>query len=495
MRMSNIKGLSLLLGAILMLYSQLHLNMVLMLGNDEGYELLKGFMCWKGYTLYSQIWNDQPPLYTLFVVTVFKLFGPSLMAARILAAGFGLLLFGTVFWLICQRSRIWAAWAAVFFLISSPFILLISVSVMLEVPAISLGLLAACLLFQWEKERKTGWLLVSGIVMGIALQVKLTTVMIMPAIIAQMFTSRIAGQNKVQIKQNIRAILQWGLTTILIFGMIYFIWARGSFQSSWESHFEDYSAAGFGSPKDFPFQWSLLLNHAECVVAALAALGLIIKRNCWRSFIFPVVLLLTALSIHSVHRPWWPYYYLHIAVPLAWLAGFAITEGFVASSRLLSATSFNLKWFTTWKGLAICGVLALIIVKSERRLEANIASIRSLPTVSESSILTKMAEYSSRTHWVYTENDVYAFEARLPVPPQLTVVMFKRFWSGQLTPSRIVDICRHYQVEQLVLYRSTLKATDWQNFLADFTIVAGDREMVLLVAKRIQKFNSTSHLK
>src|ERR1044071_2269681 len=59
-------------------------------GGDEGYELYKGFLFEKGFALYSEIWNDQPPLHTWLLAALFHITGPSLLAARLAALGFTL---------------------------------------------------------------------------------------------------------------------------------------------------------------------------------------------------------------------------------------------------------------------------------------------------------------------------------------------------------------------------------------------------------------------
>src|SRR6266571_2327669 len=59
---------------------------------DEGYELMKGYLCSLGHVLYEEIWNDQPPLLTGLLCLLFKFFGPLLIVARVLAVGFAALL-------------------------------------------------------------------------------------------------------------------------------------------------------------------------------------------------------------------------------------------------------------------------------------------------------------------------------------------------------------------------------------------------------------------
>lgn len=42
-------------------------------GADEGFELAKTILCLKGHKLYSEVWNDQPPLHTWIVTKIIEL--------------------------------------------------------------------------------------------------------------------------------------------------------------------------------------------------------------------------------------------------------------------------------------------------------------------------------------------------------------------------------------------------------------------------------------
>src|SRR5438309_1067075 len=45
---------------------------VLRIGPDEDYELAKAALSLKGYRLYTEVWNDQPPLHTFAIVQILK---------------------------------------------------------------------------------------------------------------------------------------------------------------------------------------------------------------------------------------------------------------------------------------------------------------------------------------------------------------------------------------------------------------------------------------
>jgi len=177
-----------------------------------------------------------------------------------------------------------------------------------------------------------------------------------------------------------------------------------------------------------------------------------------------MVLLLTAIAVHAVYRPWWRYYYLHFAIPLAWIAGYAVGETIQTVSRLLAKSRFRFALPQTWKGIALCGLVALVLARSFGRLEGGIRNLRQREQVNASLVIAKMKENANRTRWVYADNAIYPFHARLLMPPELAVITPKRFWSAQISVEDIVSTCRQRQVDLLLLELTSFDQT-WRDFL------------------------------
>jgi Dolichyl-phosphate-mannose-protein mannosyltransferase len=475
--------LSAVAAAVLLIYSFLPLASALEFGDDEGFEVIKPFLCMKGFSLYKEIWSDQPPLLTVVLTWAFRMWGPTIVTARMVAAGFGVALFVVFFELVRQRSGLWAAVLAGLLLLGSPVVLQLSVSVMLETPAFVMALLSALLLFQWCKHRHTGWLLASGAAMGLALQIKLTACLVGPAMLAEITLAQWFSGKPRWLRATVQGIAQWSVSFMLVFLAIGIVWARGSLQSSFRSHFAERPTAGWGRAEEHVLPGGLLLRHADGLGAAAIALVLLAARKRWREGAFPAVLLLTVSAIHAVHRPWWTYYYLHFALPLAWLGGLALREMISAASGWL-APPLGLTYARTWKGLALLGLAALLLARPERRLEANIKDLRHRPTVASSRLVATIRQYAGRTHWVYADKVIYAFHAQVLVPPELAVIMFKRFWSGQITTEGIVAACKHYHAEQLVF--TDAPAPEWSELLASqYVLACTENDSTLYVAKSI----------
>jgi hypothetical protein len=205
-----------------------------------------------------------------------------------------------------------------------------------------------------------------------------------------------------------------------------------------------------------------------------------------RDHVFPVVMLLTAAAVHSLYRPWWDYYYLHLVIPLAWLAGYALDDALARFSTWWNSSRFSQPIQQTLVVTMMALAMAVFMARSARRFEATYTELRNTPTIAQNPLIVKMRAYSARTHWVYTvpELQIYAFHANLPMPPSLVSVSKKRFWSGQITMQKIVEDCRHYQVEQLLLAPDQF-GEEWAQLLVDYTKVAEENGYALYVAKRI----------
>jgi 4-amino-4-deoxy-L-arabinose transferase-like glycosyltransferase len=492
-------GLAAVFLAVGTVFALLPLGTALQFGGDEGYQLNTGFLMSKGYLLYKQIWYDQPPLLVLLLDWAFRISGPSILAARLISAGFGVAFFGAFFQLVKENNGSWPGMLAVFFLVASPGILELSVSVMQEVPTFALAVASVLLLWRWRRGSHWGWALGSGVAMGLALATKLTACVVVPAVIVEMWLRSRSKYMSAWIKKFAASAAVWGVGAWVTLTLISLVWGRGSFQSSYRAHFAEHPVGGLPTPADFPMPASVFFDHAECVLAAVVGILLTLKWRRAREFAFPFAWLATALGIHCLHRPWWMYYYLHLAIPMAWLAGFAVSEIAKPFCGLFSSSALALSSSRTWKALALCSLAALAIVRSERRAEAAMKDLRARPRANDDPLLAKVRACAGRTRWAYVRRtkEAYAFHAGLLVPPELAVVTLKRFWSDQINEEEIVEICRRYKPEQVLVSRAEITGR-WRDFLASYSVVYEGESDVLYVLNsvsddRVRRVGVTRH--
>jgi len=167
-----------LLGAFFVLQSLIPLRTAVQIGADEGFELAKATLCLKGYKLYSEVWNDQPPLHTFLITQVLKYLTPSVLGPRLVSVGFATLLLASVFamalhsgvgvsparvdgesisrWRQAGRAvplqqagsalALWTAALSTVLLMAAPGFLELSSSSMMEIPALAPAVARLCVL-------------------------------------------------------------------------------------------------------------------------------------------------------------------------------------------------------------------------------------------------------------------------------------------------------------------------------------------------------------
>jgi hypothetical protein len=119
-----------------------------------------------------------------------------------------------------------------------------------------------------------------------------------------------------------------------------------------------------------------LSNELALWVPAVVGIGWLGFKRRWE-LLLPVVLLATVLAVHLWHRPYWYYYGLHFAIPLAWLGAVGIVEWFRALWKLDVRASLmaKLRFGMGWLGWSMLVSLVLTLAPERawhelRRLSA-----------------------------------------------------------------------------------------------------------------------------
>jgi hypothetical protein len=412
-----------------------------------------------------------------------------LCGARVLAIGFGSLLIyalTSVVWMRCGRC---GALAAGVLLATSPSFLNLSFSVMLEVPAFATGMVAVWFLFRWLERRRPCWLLLSSLVMGCALQIKLTAAFVLPALAAEVILGETGAGRPERFVDTINGMLVWLSGLAITFAAIA-IFSGETFGPMWKSHTHVVSAARpvlIGSP-GLRFSAFNLLGDLGMLAPAVLGFLAIVWRGQWRRMIFPLAFLTTCFVVHLLHRPYWYYYYLHFLVPMAWIGGYGLSASATALRAAFARGVREAPSVFLWFGwLGICAG-TILVLEGGPSLRRELDSLRGLPRAGNDRLLQKICENAATTQWFYSDEYIYPFLARLRVPPELVILPSKRFWSGQLDGEGILRCVRRYQPEQVLLSRDSKMSSEWEQTDATNYFVAyeggGYR---LFVAKRIAR--------
>ncbi len=249
-----------------------------------------------------------------------------------------------------------------------------------------------------------------------------------------------------------------------VFGLITVrFYQPGAWSVFWRSHFSAGTHAGATTERAV---FKLTALEADLAPAVAAAVGLgLLGRKRRRELLFPAVLLLTVAVVHWFHRPFWPYYRLHFWIPLAWLGGVGLVEGFRILWRSFPPSSkwgwvrFGVGWLA-WS-LAMAITLTLAPEKTWRELRR----LRLAPLAKDEAQVASLRAYGAGVQWVFTDDMIGAFWAGLPIPPELAVIPDKRLWSDQLTAVQIRDCLERYRPELILLSESRLQQFGLTNYL------------------------------
>lgn len=424
---------------------------------DEGINLMKALLVDHGYSLYADIWSDQPPLFTYMLVLVFRFFGLKVGAARF----FVLLLSALLMWATFQFTRLaWGkyhalAGAVVLFLL--PKYMLLSVAVMVGLPSIAFASLSLLALGLWHTQRKTMWIILSATALGLSVLTKLFTGFLAPIFVVGLLIAEFAHGHE---NRNWRTILTpailWGVVfTIITLSAGLALVGPSNIPQLLEPHITATHVADFQENEILTLHWHLR-QAKTFLFLALVGTVLMVRSKRWL-YLYPLAWMVSAYLLLSQHTPVWDHQQLLVTIPAAMLGGVAFYEG--SKFALQYIRSYERSWAGILRAAAFIGAFFLIF---NFRVTEPINLLRLQPSITNSDFemgplvekfYTKMLKFAPETNWVVTDSPMYAFRARLPVPPNLAVFSLKRVQTGNLTEAQVLDTIREYNPEQVLLGR------------------------------------------
>jgi len=480
-------ALVLLLAVFVLLQCAVRLSTTIQIGADEGFELAKATLCLKGHHLYTDVWNDQPPLHTFIITQVLKHVSPSVLGPRLVTTAFTLLLLTSVFLISLRVSGLLVAALTTALIIASPGFLELSSSCMLEIPALATAIAAMCLLQLLPSRKWHACALLAGAVFGAALMTKLVDLYLLPLAAVILWVQFRQGSI---IRSSRREEAQTSATkklepphvgcyvplvvtavarSLLIFiaslaatcVAIDFLIENGAyllhFRQSWASHFGPTRTLAYGSAADHPFDWTILLKNWDATIPAVAGIGVFASRfRKEPAMVLPLAWLVLSLLVFTIHRPWWAYYYVHNAIPLCWCAAGGIAA-LIERARLRSSRAL---------GAAIGLFAACALSWSASRVYFQIREVRHSPQTFSSLVLGEIERLKPWSEWMYADQQIYSFHTGIPMPPDLAVLVLKRFWAGEMDNDRITDELRKFK-PGVILLANDARAVPFKDLLND----------------------------
>ncbi|HEU5124829.1 MAG TPA: glycosyltransferase family 39 protein [Verrucomicrobiae bacterium] len=394
------------------------------LGADEDFELSKTLLYIKGFNFYSQVWNDEPPLYPYLLAKALQCFSYSILSARLVTLAFSLALLAGLYWLLFYIRNLRTAVFASILLIAAPGFLELASSCMVEIPCIAPAVLAFAFLISCKRYVFPWAEICAGILFGLAQQMKVIAVIYLPLVVLLLWL-----KHRLQWRQMIISTVLLGIATLGTFVGLNLITGCSlslQIQQAWVSHFSGVKSFEYGSPSDRVFDWHLLIKNWDATLPALLGCGILIWKIRLRSTaMFLPAWLILSFAIVSTHKPWWNSYYLHNVVPLCACAavGFdaALIWGYKRKLRGVF-TSFAVLTVGIWIGA---------------RAYLQVVAMNHAPQLDTSVLLAEINRYKPYTQYFFTLESVYTFHSGIPLPPELADISLKRLWSGDMTNAKM----------------------------------------------------------
>ena len=411
---------------------------------DEGLNLIKALLYSQGFSLYTQMWSDQPPLFTVLLSQWFSLFGQSVLAARFLSVLFSALLLWCFYQIIRRELGILPALVATVLLFNSWLYIRLSICVMIGLPSLSLAMLSIYLLNLYKERFSNYFLVLSGGLLALSLQTKLFTIFLIPLMLFSLldFSLKVIKQKK-QKEIWFHPLVLW----LGALGVIYIIIGLSYQQFSnydqlLQSHLNQPLEKKMVNFNNVTYLYHMMSQDYEYIfLAVIGILAIVLKKQ--RDGLFPLTWLLTAILIFLNHKPIWDHHYPLLAIPICWLAAYGVALLLDLSSKNFKSPNIKKRIFPS---LALVLLIVLVV--------ATPAHPKGRPP-KNLEVMQLVLKYKSSTQWVFTDRPIYAFKAGLRVPPEIAVMSYKRLNSGDLTSKELLAVLQNYRPEQIVLDRWT----------------------------------------
>jgi hypothetical protein len=409
---------------------------------NEGINFIKGALVANGYTLYDQIWNDQPPGLTLILAAIHRVFPFDVGIPRAVIIAFSSLLLWALFRIVRRTSGVLAAWSAVAVLGLSTQFLLHSVSVMIGHPAVALAVCALDQAMIGVTEKSRWRLVAAGVLFGLSLQIKMFTALALPSLICAILLFSKAPSEPGR-GRDVAVTMAATVATFLSLALAFHEpLVHQLFMPHWnEARSDAYQEGQYG----WIYFGSLLA--LEPVLLALGILGTVAvlrkPRELDGTKLLPVLWLCLSVVVFANHKPVYSHHLIMTMVPLAWLGGIAVSK----LAHWIETTRMRLPYRRAFVSIVLA---ALIIAGAWTPLRFGTATAPPSPIAV---IMERLKIDATSERWVVSDEAIDAYRAKVLVPPELAVFSFKRLKQGYLPVETIMHAIREYRPSVVRFHR------------------------------------------
>lgn len=406
---------------------------------DEGIKSMTSLLMLKGFSLYSKIYSDQPPLFTAILAWWFKLFGPSIYHGRILILIFSFIFLWAFYQTIKHAWGQFCGFTAVIFLLLSSLYLRLGISIMRGTVSLSLAILSIYCITLYKKSCSKYLLVLSGVFFALSLQAKLITAFLIPLIVFEIIQAEWINLGDKKLRRFLPSLLLWSGSLLAVSLVFFAIFFHFNFplviQRLIQPHLRKLTVPNC----DFFLIWQLILSDYDIALLALMGIILLIRQKKWQ-FLFPALWTGTALAALTIYKPIWEHYYTIVSIPICWLAAISFSQ-FFAGMR-------NKKNFSYWLTAAI---IILTILKMPGKYSRMLESIHVETPPEKHEIVDLLLKYKKDIRWIFTDRPIFAFYVHILVPPELALIEKKRDFINKTDQTYLIDKLEEYKPEVILL--------------------------------------------
>ena len=333
-------------------------------------------------------------------------------------------------------------------LLGAPEFLGASMSVMADPIKIPFCLLSYVALEKGLCSRRPWIFGLAGMVFGMAVVIKFTAVLYLPALMAVLLLAR-RNRDKQSWAKSVLLFVAGGALWIPY--LLQFLVPHS--EQLLGAHIVDDLSTHSVLPGEFQFGWQHLFVGTPLWVGGLFALCLLLRGELrFRRLAFPVGVLAVHLLVAAFHTPWWDYYLLDFWPCLAWLSAEACvwTFSWIGERRNRVGNRGATGLLSSWRlALAVLFVSALS-ASSVIGIGKELTRLHRKPRINEVAVISRLkANASGDKEYLFTNKPIVAFHSGWCLPPQLVVLSLKRFWSGAINHDRMVEELRRCEVSHV----------------------------------------------
>ena len=414
---------------------------------DESNNLMKAQLVAAGHSLFSDIWSDQPAVFTYMLRHWMDFTAWTVEQARILVLLCSCVLIWSFYQVVRRTASHVGAALACLLLVTSHQYLYLSASVMLAIPSLMFAVLSLHAALMQQQRGGLLWPTVSGACLALAIFAKMWTAMIIPVIALALYIGchRATGSGR---ETGIgRPMAMWAISLLLTCAALFFATVPLADAALLvQPHLDGRPSHLMGNLRKF-----IPVYDGQLALVALAVIGSLgaIRRRT-RIGLVPVVWAVIACAILLNHQPLRQHHHVIIAIPLAWCAGMAASAfPFRRCLQSLRSRAAGATTRATCLGLAALVIAGLTVTQARNAVQYYLLDWRDARFPAERALLEAIRQRADRTRWMITDQQIFAFYASIDVPPDLAVTSMKRVRAGLLTERHILDALETYTPEQV----------------------------------------------